>query len=71
MNVSERSLLDPEFPAEVADAVGRGVPRARLELEITEGTIMADPERAAAVLRRLDELGVALSLDDFGPATPR
>ena len=67
MNVSERSLLDPEFPTEVAQLLeATGVPPARLELEITEGTIMADPERAAAVLRRLDELGIALSLDDFG-----
>ena len=67
VNVSERSLLDPEFPAEVAHVLrGTGVPADRLELEITEGTIMADPERAAGVLRRLDALGVSLSLDDFG-----
>jgi diguanylate cyclase len=67
VNVAERSLLDPEFPTEVAELLeATGVPPARLELEITEGTIMADPERAAAVLRRLDGLGVALSLDDFG-----
>jgi diguanylate cyclase len=67
VNVSERSLLDPDFPGEVARLLHTtGVPPARLELEITEGTIMADPVRAAAVLRRLDALGVALSLDDFG-----
>jgi diguanylate cyclase (GGDEF)-like protein/PAS domain S-box-containing protein len=67
VNVSERSLLDPEFPGEVAKLLrSTGVPPARLELEITEGTIMADPVRAAAVLRRLDALGIALSLDDFG-----
>jgi diguanylate cyclase (GGDEF)-like protein/PAS domain S-box-containing protein len=67
VNVSERSLLDPEFPAEVAHVLrGTGIPSDRLELEITEGTIMADPERAAGVLRRLDALGVSLSLDDFG-----
>ncbi len=67
VNVSERSLLDPEFPAEVAHVLrATGIPSDRLELEITEGTIMADPERAASVLRRLDALGVSLSLDDFG-----
>ncbi len=43
-----------------------GIEPDRLELEITEGTIMADPKRAAGVLRRLDALGVSLSLDDFG-----
>jgi diguanylate cyclase (GGDEF)-like protein/PAS domain S-box-containing protein len=67
VNVSERSLLDPDFPAEVARVLrGTGIEAERLELEITEGTIMADPERAAGVLRRLDALGVSLSLDDFG-----
>ena len=67
VNVSERSLLDPDFPGEVARLLSdAGVAPNRLELEITEGTIMADPVRAAAVLRRLDTLGVALSLDDFG-----
>ena len=67
VNVSERSLLDPAFPAEVAHVLrGTGTMSDRLELEITEGTIMADPERAAGVLKRLDALGVSLSLDDFG-----
>jgi diguanylate cyclase (GGDEF)-like protein/PAS domain S-box-containing protein len=67
VNVSERSLLDPDFPDEVARLLSdAGIASARLELEITEGTIMADPVRAAAVLRRLDTLGVLLSLDDFG-----
>jgi EAL domain-containing protein (putative c-di-GMP-specific phosphodiesterase class I) len=67
VNISERSLLDSEFPDEVQAVLAQaGVPAARLELEITEGTIMADPVRAAAILRRLDELGVLLSLDDFG-----
>ena len=67
VNVSERSLLDPDFPAEVARVLSAtGIRSDHLEIEITEGTIMADPERAAGVLRRLDALGVTLSLDDFG-----
>jgi len=67
VNISERSLLDPDFPDEVTSMLlDAGVPPHQLELEITEGTIMADPVRAAAVLRRLDDLGVVLSLDDFG-----
>jgi diguanylate cyclase (GGDEF)-like protein/PAS domain S-box-containing protein len=67
VNISERSLLDPDFPDEVTCLLlDAGVPPHHLELEITEGTIMADPARAAAVLRHLDDLGVVLSLDDFG-----
>ncbi|MCU0314349.1 MAG: EAL domain-containing protein [Solirubrobacteraceae bacterium] len=67
VNVSERSLLDPAFPDEV-DRLLRAarLDPGRLELEITEGTIMADPARAATVLGRLDLLGVRLSIDDFG-----
>ena len=67
VNVSERSLLDPSFRLEVGALLAEsGVPPYKLEIEITEGAIMADPARAAAVLRGLDSLGVTLSLDDFG-----
>jgi diguanylate cyclase len=37
-----------------------------VEFEITESTIMADPFRALAVLKRLHEMGTKLSIDDFG-----
>ena len=43
-----------------------GVPGDRLECEISEHTVMADPRRAMAILERLRGLGVKLSLDDFG-----
>ena len=41
-------------------------PGDRLECEISEHTVMADPRRAMAILERLRALGVRLSLDDFG-----
>jgi diguanylate cyclase (GGDEF)-like protein/PAS domain S-box-containing protein len=67
VNVSERTILDRDFPDEVRELLAEHeVPGHRLELEITEGTIMADPVRAVDTLRRLRELGVRLSLDDFG-----
>jgi EAL domain-containing protein (putative c-di-GMP-specific phosphodiesterase class I) len=37
-----------------------------LTLEITESAIMHDPERSLQVLRELRELGVRISIDDFG-----
>jgi EAL domain-containing protein (putative c-di-GMP-specific phosphodiesterase class I) len=42
------------------------VPAERLMLEVTEGAVMTDPDRAIALLTRFRELGVRLSIDDFG-----
>jgi diguanylate cyclase len=67
VNVSTRSLLDQGFPANVRDRLAdAGVPGELLCLELTEGTIMADPERALIVLSELRAMGIRLSLDDFG-----
>ncbi|MCY1297279.1 putative signaling protein [compost metagenome] len=38
----------------------------RLELEITESTIIDDKERALLTLRQIKELGVTIAIDDFG-----
>ncbi|MBA5635486.1 EAL domain-containing protein [Duganella sp. LX20W] len=43
-----------------------GIPPACLGLEITEGTVMGDPDKAVAALKRLKDIGVSISLDDFG-----
>ena len=42
------------------------MPAGFLGLEITEGTVMGDPNKAVASLRRLKDIGVSISLDDFG-----
>jgi EAL domain-containing protein (putative c-di-GMP-specific phosphodiesterase class I) len=44
----------------------KGIRPDRLNLEITESTIMADPTRALQVLRELRALGVRIAIDDFG-----
>jgi len=44
------SVLDPRY----------------LELEITESTIMKNPEKAATTLQKLKDMGICLSIDDFG-----
>jgi diguanylate cyclase (GGDEF)-like protein len=67
MNLSARDLLDADLPAEVEALLARhGVDPTLLEMEITENTILTDPERARMVLERLRGLGVRLSIDDFG-----
>ena len=43
-----------------------GLSPARLELEITEGVLIDDFNRAVSILRRLKALGVRIAMDDFG-----
>jgi diguanylate cyclase (GGDEF)-like protein len=67
VNVSARCLLDLDFPTQVAAILAaHGVPAGLLELEITESSIMTDPDRALEVLTALGAMGVSLSIDDFG-----
>ncbi|MDT7713581.1 MAG: hypothetical protein QOG46_2426, partial [Pseudonocardiales bacterium] len=39
---------------------------SRLEIEITESTMLDDPFRTKVVLDKLSEMGIRLSIDDFG-----
>jgi diguanylate cyclase (GGDEF)-like protein len=67
VNISARGLLDRDLALDVGRLLReRRVPPAALELEITEATLMSDPGRAGEVLEALDDLGVGLSVDDFG-----
>jgi EAL domain-containing protein (putative c-di-GMP-specific phosphodiesterase class I) len=67
VNLSTRSLHDADLVHEVSRLLRRhNVPAARLTLEVTESSVMADPARATAVLHQLRDLGVRLSVDDFG-----
>ncbi len=67
VNVSARCLLDLEFPDTIAAALARvGVPADHLCLELTESTIMSDPDRALQIMQQLRSIGVRLSVDDFG-----
>ena len=43
-----------------------GLSANRLELEITEGVLIADFARGVSILRRLKALGVRIAMDDFG-----
>lgn len=67
VNISPR-----QFSAvDILDLVRRttsatGANPANLDVEITESTLMRDPEKVAKLLRRLKDLGIRLSIDDFG-----
>lgn len=67
INLSMRNLHDPHLPGTIAELLNtERVDPSRVNLEITESTIMANPDRALAVLRDLRALGVRMAVDDFG-----
>ncbi|HEU0299868.1 MAG TPA: EAL domain-containing protein [Longimicrobium sp.] len=67
VNLSARQFVDPWLTAEVEAAMTEsGLPPGSLKLELTESTVMRDPQAAAALLRRLRGLGIQIYLDDFG-----
>jgi EAL domain-containing protein (putative c-di-GMP-specific phosphodiesterase class I) len=67
VNVSARSLTRGSFAEDVIAILDDvAVPAAQLIVEVTETTLLADPQRAAPVLERLASAGVSISIDDFG-----
>ncbi|HET6507540.1 MAG TPA: EAL domain-containing protein [Baekduia sp.] len=67
VNLATANLLDVELPGIVRAALERhGVPASALRFEVTETSVLADAERCVSVLEGLRDLGVGLSLDDFG-----
>jgi len=67
VNISALSLLNPEFPEVLTGLLSAfSFPAESLFMEITETSIMVDPERSLAILDRIHKQGVKLSIDDFG-----
>ncbi|MCW3000521.1 MAG: hypothetical protein JWN65_4070 [Solirubrobacterales bacterium] len=68
VNVSGSQLSDPAvLIADVGAALRHsGLPPQALRLEITEGTIIREPERVHATLDALERIGVRAHIDDFG-----
>jgi diguanylate cyclase (GGDEF)-like protein len=67
VNLAAANIVDVTLPDAIAALLAEhGVPGGLLECEISEHTVMADPLRAMEVLGRLRDMGLRLSLDDFG-----
>lgn len=67
VNVSSQCLLDPQFPEILTGLLASyDFPAEFLTMEITETSVMIDPERSLAILNRIKKMGVRLSIDDFG-----
>ena len=67
VNLSSRTLHDPELPEYVARVLAaHNLGHGRLVVEITESTAMRDPAVTVHVLDSLRQLGVLIAVDDFG-----
>ncbi|MET8266884.1 putative bifunctional diguanylate cyclase/phosphodiesterase [Micromonospora arida] len=67
VNLSARTLIDQHFPDRVQELLTEyKVPAQRLTLEITESGVLDGTDRPIPTLQRLRDLGVRLSVDDFG-----
>ena len=67
VNLSARSLRDTGVVEEVARLLEQHeLPGRLLQLELTENSLVADPEAARAVLGELRKLSVTVAIDDFG-----
>jgi diguanylate cyclase (GGDEF)-like protein len=66
INTSTTYLSDPQLLEVLDEVVRSGTDPSRLVVEVTETTLMHDPERALAMCHEITARGCALSIDDFG-----
>ncbi len=67
VNFSARQFEQPDLPELVENTLLKfQLDPTNLEIEITESVAMKDLERSIQVLRTLKQMGVTLSIDDFG-----
>jgi len=67
VNVSAVQFRNPKFDVALAEMLSEvGFPAERLEIEMTETHLVANPERAQVIIANLRARGVTTALDDFG-----
>jgi diguanylate cyclase (GGDEF)-like protein len=67
VNLSAVQFRHPDLPELITRILDEeGLPPEYLELELTEGVAMNNPQEAIAVMNNLHERGVRMSVDDFG-----
>jgi EAL domain-containing protein (putative c-di-GMP-specific phosphodiesterase class I) len=67
INISAQTLSDAAFPEHLRAALdSSGVEPGLLDIELPEGTMMADVKASGRVLAALVKMGVTISIDDFG-----
>ena len=67
VNLSATQFRDTELPELVSQILlEEGLPPEYLELELTEGVALHDPQGAITMMNHLHERGIRMSIDDFG-----
>jgi len=67
VNVSPVQFRDPTLAEQILKLLSAtGFPANRLEIEITEGSLLEDREQVLTIIESLKNVGVRISLDDFG-----
>ena len=67
VNISPRQFRSDKFLGVLDEALAlSGMPGKKLVLEITEGTLMVDPQHAEAILHKMAEREARIAIDDFG-----
>lgn len=67
LNLSPAQLTDSMLPMQVLGVLSEaGFPPNRLEIEITEGALVRDLQVAKSILTSFQNLGMKISLDNFG-----
>jgi len=67
INLSTRNLMDESLPDQfMEEVVAHGLDWPRVTLEITESSILKDPQQAQSILERLSTMGMEVAIDDFG-----
>ena len=67
VNLSARQFRQPDLAGTVRRILGEtGLDPHRLDIELTESTLVKSPEAVAEILSGLETLGIQISIDDFG-----
>lgn len=67
VNVSAKQFRQKNLAGKIGEILEEtGLPHHMLELELTESSVMENPEEAILTLRQLKQMGIQLSIDDFG-----
>lgn len=67
VNLSAQQLLHNDLVTFIGETIqAHSVPAHLIELELTESSLIEDPERTVEILEQIKTLGITLAIDDFG-----